>query len=62
MQQPPGHGTDAIEELERPGRLLYLDGLGALQQLQVRAAFQCRTVGDAPMVHPVTPLAPMTLG
>jgi hypothetical protein len=53
MEQPPGHGSDVIEEVESSFHPVLIDGTGTSEYQEMGADLAGGAVGDAVVVEPI---------
>jgi len=62
IQQAPGHGPDPIEKLKSGVGLGRIDRPSLGEKSEMSIDFLCGAVCDSPVVHSISPGAPVTLG
>ena len=62
MEEPPGHGSHLVEEVQRLGCLTGVDASGGTQQAEGGPDFQGRAVPDPPVMMAIPATAAVTLG
>ena len=59
MEQPPGHCANFVEELQGGDCLFAMHGTCDAEKPEVTVHFLCGSIGDTPLVEPVSSVSPV---